>query len=67
MAAGVWRCEVAPGTRVAAGAPLITLEAMKLEMPVRAPAPGLVLSVHVGPGDQVAPGQPLVVLGEASG
>jgi urea carboxylase len=58
----VWRVDVRPGDRVAPGQTLLALEAMKMEMPVTAPAAGTVLEVLARPGDEVRPGSPLVVL-----
>ena len=46
-----------PGDRVAAGSPLVTLEAMKMEHAVTAPSAGRVLGVDVRVGDQVARAQ----------
>ncbi|MEV0072153.1 MULTISPECIES: urea carboxylase [unclassified Amycolatopsis] len=63
FAATVWRVDVEPGTRVDHRQSLVTLEAMKTEARIPAPADGKVLEVLVSPGDQVAPGTPLVVLG----
>ncbi|TQS28272.1 5-oxoprolinase/urea amidolyase family protein [Microbispora sp. KK1-11] len=60
--ASVWQISVTPGRRIAAGQPLIVLEAMKMESAVLAPADGVVERVLVGPGDQVEAGAPLVVL-----
>ena len=52
---------VAPGAEVAADAPLVVVEAMKMEHTLTAPADGTVdLSVRVG--DQVALGQELAVV-----
>ncbi|NIJ12582.1 urea carboxylase [Saccharomonospora amisosensis] len=65
MAASVWRTDVVAGSRVTSGEPLVTLEAMKLEMPVTAPVSGTVRQVLVAPGDQVAGGAPLLVVAEA--
>jgi urea carboxylase len=62
--ATVWRVDVKPGDRVRAGEPLLSLEAMKSEAVVLAPADGEVVEVPATPGDQVAPGTALVVLGE---
>ncbi|MBB5804722.1 urea carboxylase [Saccharothrix ecbatanensis] len=62
--ATVWRVDVKPGDRVRAGEPLLSLEAMKSEAVVPAPADGEVVEVLATPGDQVAPGTALVVLGE---
>ncbi len=50
------------GDRVAAGDPLVTLEAMKMEHAVRAPFDGRVMELPVRPGDQVVRGQPLAVV-----
>jgi acetyl-CoA carboxylase biotin carboxylase subunit len=44
---------VAAGQEVVAGAPLVVLEAMKMEHTVRAHDPGVVRAVHVTVGDQV--------------
>ncbi len=64
--ASVWRLDVQPGDVVTAGAPLLALEAMKLESVVSAPVDGVVAQVLVAPGSQVGPGSPLVVLAPAS-
>ncbi|HUL79056.1 MAG TPA: carboxyl transferase domain-containing protein [Vicinamibacteria bacterium] len=53
---------VRPGDEVAAGQPLVVLEAMKMETSVDAPFPGQVREVRVVPNVQVGPGDPLVVL-----
>ena len=55
---------VAPGARVAKGAPLMILEAMKMEHTVTAPLAGTVVGIHFGPGDQVAEGAELLTLEE---
>lgn len=44
---------VAEGQTVAAGAPLMVLEAMKMEHTIRAPHDGVVAAIHYQPGDQV--------------
>jgi pyruvate carboxylase subunit B len=56
----VVRVEVQPGDQVAAGAPLVVLEAMKMENELKAAAPGKVKSVRVAPGEAVEKGQVLV-------
>ncbi len=61
-AANVWRVDVRPGDRVAAGQTLLALEAMKMEMPVHAPHEGTVVELLVRPGDEVRPGTALVVI-----
>ena len=53
---------VAPGAAVEAKAPLLVLEAMKMQNEVRADLPGRVLKIHVAPGATVARGDPLVTL-----
>jgi biotin carboxyl carrier protein len=63
MSAKVIRVNVSPGQAVAAGDALIVLEAMKMEMPIRAPRDGAIKSVSCAEGDLVQPGQPLVEYG----
>ena len=58
----VGRVLVVPGQRVSAGDLLLTVEAMKLEHPVHAPATGVVTDLRVGPGSQVETGTLLAVL-----
>jgi len=53
---------VRPGDRVAKGAPLIVVEAMKMEHTITAPAAGIVAAVNYGVGDKVAEGADLVDL-----
>jgi 3-methylcrotonyl-CoA carboxylase alpha subunit len=53
---------VKAGDKVVRGAPLIVLEAMKMEHTIVAPADGVVASVHFGVGDRVAEGADLVDL-----
>ncbi len=62
MPASVVRVDAAPGNRVRRGDALIILEAMKMELPIRAPADGVVKSVHCKAGDLVKPGTPLIEL-----
>jgi 3-methylcrotonyl-CoA carboxylase alpha subunit len=56
---------VKPGDQVAKGAPLIVLEAMKMEHTIVAPAAGVVAGVHFRVGDRVAEGAVLVDLEDA--
>ena len=60
MPAQVTAVPVAVGDRVEVGAVLVLLEAMKMELPLRAAAAGTVRAVHCAPGDRVAPGRTLV-------
>lgn len=58
----VVRVQVEPGQSVAAGAPLVVLEAMKMENQLKAPAAGVVAEVKVTAGAAVEKGQVLVTL-----
>ncbi len=62
MPGAVIRVCVEVGERVSEGAPLVVLEAMKMEHTVTAPATGTVTAVTVAVGDQAALGQTLVEL-----
>jgi biotin carboxyl carrier protein len=62
MPATVVRVEVAPGSAVRAGDTLVILEAMKMELPIRAAMSGTVRAVHCKAGDLVQPGVPLIDL-----
>jgi biotin carboxyl carrier protein len=62
MPGAVVRIEVIQGSRVAAGTPIVVLEAMKMEHTVRAPADGVVSAISVTAGDQVESGQVLAVV-----
>ncbi len=64
MPATVRRLNVAAGERVRRGDTLIVLEAMKMELPVRAPSDAIVEAVHCREGDLVQPGVSLIDLGE---
>lgn len=60
MPATVVKLHVAPGDNVKAGQLLIVLEAMKMELPVRAVADGRVDAIRCAEGELVQPGQPLI-------
>jgi biotin carboxyl carrier protein len=64
MPATVRQILVTPGAPVARGDTVIILEAMKMELPVRAPAKGIIASVHCREGELVQPGVPLVEIVE---
>jgi len=51
---------VQPGERVEKGAPLMILEAMKMECTIHAPAAGRVEAFHFAVGDQVTEGVELL-------
>ena len=59
----VLRVLVAVGDTVAAGSPLLALEAMKMENELKAAGPGVVTAVLVTPGQAVEKGQKLLELG----
>jgi biotin carboxyl carrier protein len=62
MPATVVSIAAAPGTRVVAGDPVVVLEAMKMELVVRAPRDGDVSAVHCRVGELVQPGTLLAEL-----
>ena len=62
MPATIIEIKVAPGDEVKKGDILIVLEAMKMELPVRAPGDGRVKAVHCRPGDLVQPETSLIEL-----
>ena len=64
MPATVLRINVAPGDTVKRGATLLVLEAMKMELPVRAPGDGTVTAISCREGDLVQPGAPLIEMDE---
>ncbi|MBP6896826.1 biotin carboxyl carrier protein [Pseudacidovorax sp. 1753] len=59
----VWKIEVQEGDTVQPDQSLLVLESMKMEIPVCAPAAGVVRQLLVKEGEAVAEGQPVVVLG----
>ncbi|HEX4565804.1 MAG TPA: biotin/lipoyl-containing protein [Vicinamibacterales bacterium] len=60
MPATVTAVNVVPGDTVKLGDVLIVLEAMKMELPVRAPGDGTVAAVHCRPGELVQPDVSLI-------
>ena len=62
MPATVVKVLVEPGQRVAKGDTLLMLEAMKMELPVRAPRDGVVSGVHCKAGELVQPDVQLIDL-----
>ena len=64
MPGTVVRVAVEQGTAVAAGDPVVVLEAMKMQHTVAAPIAGTVTELPVVPGEQVAAGQVLAVVDE---
>ena len=64
MPATVREVLVAPGDHVSAGQTVVLLEAMKMELPIKAPRDGQVASVGCEAGSLVPAGTPLVQLVE---
>lgn len=62
MPATVVRIEVSEGQRVARDSLLVMLEAMKMELPIRAPRDGQVAAIRCRVGEIVQPGVPLLEL-----
>ena len=62
MPATVVAINVRPGDPVRRGDILIVLEAMKMELPVRAPGDGTVEAIHCRAGELVQPGVSLIDL-----
>jgi biotin carboxyl carrier protein len=64
MPATVLRIDVAVGDRVQRGDTLIILEAMKMELPVKATAAGKIEAIKCQPGELVQPGTALIEIEE---
>lgn len=62
IAGSVWKIEVAVGDTVAEDDPLVTLESMKMEIPLLAPRSGVVKEILVAEGEPVAEGDVAVIL-----
>jgi 3-methylcrotonyl-CoA carboxylase alpha subunit len=63
MPATVVRIETEIGKQVARGDTLLILEAMKMELPVRATSAGIVRAINCAEGDLVQPGVVLIEMG----
>lgn len=59
----VWKIEVALNQSVAAGDTLLIVESMKMEIPISAPAAGVVREIFFAEGELVEDGQVVAVLG----
>ncbi|WP_028648706.1 urea carboxylase [Nocardiopsis sp. CNT312] len=62
LSASVWKVDVRPGDTVEEGQPVVVLEAMKLEVVVRAPCAGTVSDILVAPGQHLDPGRAMAVI-----
>ncbi|MFN0063447.1 MAG: biotin/lipoyl-binding carrier protein [Myxococcaceae bacterium] len=58
----IWKIEVKAGQSVTSGDVLVILESMKMEMPLEAPARGVVKEIRCAEGQAVNEGDVLVVL-----
>jgi biotin carboxyl carrier protein len=63
MAGQVMKIKVSVGTAVSLNQEIVVLEAMKMETPIYAPAPGTVQAINVKEGEAVAEGQVLLTIG----
>ncbi len=62
LSASVWKVDVEPGETVQEGQSVVRLEAMKLEVVVRAPSAGTVSEILVNPGQHLDPGCAMAVI-----
>jgi pyruvate carboxylase subunit B len=63
MPGSVFKVVCKEADAVSEGDVLVILEAMKMEVPIKAHKEGIVASIEVAPGDTVQPGQVLVTIG----
>ena len=62
IAGQVWKLVAQPGDDVAADAPIVILESMKMEIPILAPTAGKLIELHVAEEDMVAEDQLICVI-----
>ena len=62
IAGQVWKLVAQQGEDVAADAPIVILESMKMEIPILAPTAGKLIELHVAEEDMVAEGQLICVI-----
>lgn len=62
MTGTVWKIPVSTGDTVQEGDDVVILEAMKMEIPVAAPATGRIASIEVAEGASVAEGDLIAVI-----
>ncbi len=65
LKAMVWKIEVEIGQAVDEHDDLVILESMKTEIPVQAPAGGIIAEILVKEGDSVEEEQPIAILRSA--
>jgi urea carboxylase len=66
VAGSLWKVLVKPGERISAGAPLIIIESMKMEINLTAFEDGVVQQILCSEGAPVAAGQNLIVIGHST-
>jgi 3-methylcrotonyl-CoA carboxylase alpha subunit len=66
MPATVVTIHVVEGEQVSADALLVSLEAMKMELPIKAPRAGRVAAIRCRAGELVEPGVPLLEIDHGS-
>jgi len=59
----IWKVEASVGQSVSQDDQLVVIESMKMEIPVLAPAAGVVREIRVAEGEEVKEGQIVAVLG----
>ncbi len=64
MVGVVVRIDAGPGTAVAEDQPIVTLESMKMELPIPSPRAGRVREIRVQVGDVVQEGDVVALLEE---
>ena len=64
VAGSLWKILVKAGERISAGAPLMIIESMKMEINVTASGDGVVQQILCNEGAPVAAGQNLIVIGQ---
>ncbi|MCO0600075.1 biotin/lipoyl-binding carrier protein [Peribacillus butanolivorans] len=64
ISGSVWKIETKAGQRVMEEDVLLIMESMKMEIPIMAPAAGVVKEIKVKEGDTIAEGELAVVLEE---
>ena len=62
IAGQVWKLLAQQGDELAADAPIVILESMKMEIPILAPTAGKIIELHVADEDMVAEDQLICVI-----
>lgn len=62
LTATVWKVVAEVGATVAEGDELVILESMKMEIPVEAPAAGVLTELKVGEEDRISEGDVIAVI-----